>query len=230
MTLFISHIPKTSGVSLRTVVKQHTAGAVVTYYPEPKWEVHDLSLLQSIRDMQPPLVIMGHFLFGMHTLCGLPPRYMTVLREPVDRVVSFYRFVKSLPDTRLGNLVNAGMTLREFVESKLTAGTNNVACRMIAGVAYESRALCKEKWLLDHAMHNLKNYYVIVGLFERRDQYLSRLANELGWPDAEMPQENVTKGDAIYPDAETLAIIRDYNALDIELYEAVASGALAIPS
>jgi hypothetical protein len=56
--------------------------------------------------------------------------------------------------------------------------------------------------------------------------YSSRRWENLGWPETQTPLENVGTGPSMTLDAETRHLIEDHNALDIELYELVKTGAL----
>ena len=40
--------------------------------------------------MKDPLLVTGHFLFGVHRYLNKPCKYITFLRDPVDRIVSAY--------------------------------------------------------------------------------------------------------------------------------------------
>src|SRR5262249_32887625 len=152
-----------------------------------------------------------------------PPRYVTVLREPVARVVSLYRYWRPNPDPSVAAHFKAGISLHDFVAREITEQTNNHMCRMIAGIPPEAGLAIKEQWLLDLALHNLRRHYALVGTQEKLKEFISALASWLGWGAVDVPHINESAGDPTELDDKTLAAIREQNALDIKLYEYVAS-------
>ena len=221
MTLLIAHIPKSAGSSLKKLVRTWTPDVVWAYGGELALGCPDLDFARQFRSRQPPTVVMGHFSFGAHRQLGLKPTYATVLRNPITRVRSLYRYQKSLPDSRFRDQFDAGMDLDAFVRSEITEMTNNHACRVIAGIAPESGTRINETWLLDLALHNLERHFELVGLVENMRPMLTALARRLDWPPVELPQVNVTRGlDVALTQAEQ-DIIAEYNQLDLALYEHV---------
>jgi len=43
--------------------------------------------------------IRGHFEFGVHKYLYRPYTYITMLRHPIERAISWYYFVKQNPDS-----------------------------------------------------------------------------------------------------------------------------------
>lgn len=81
----------------------------------------------------------GHVAHGFHHVVGIQPRYVTVLRDPVDRAVSFYYFVKDIERTDLFERhplrdYADSVTVAQFFENPRFA---NVQTRRLAGIAYD---------------------------------------------------------------------------------------------
>jgi hypothetical protein len=220
MTLLISHVPKTAGSSLRALVTKFNPDTVFVYEGrELALGNPNIEFIRSFRAVAAPRVVMGHFSYGVHRLIGTTPSYATVLREPVERVVSFYRFQKSLPHSPFAAHFKAGISLSDFVRSEITETTNNHMCRMIAGIPPEAGLLINDQWLLDLALHNLRRHYVLVGMVEKLDLFVSEIARWLGWGPFEIPRENQTQGDVIELTPEDRAAVTEANRLDIALFE-----------
>lgn len=223
MTLLISHIPKTAGTSLRRLVEQHEPDAVFVYDGQLQLRNPDLNFLAAFRRGITPRVVMGHFSYGAHRLLGTEPRYVTIVRDPIARVISLYEHQKSLPDSRWAKDFASGLTLRDFVESARTEMTNNHMCRVIAGVAPDAGTLINDRWLLDNAIDNVRRHYLLVGRQEDLPNFVKALGNLQGWPEVAVPVLNAAELPPPKLDPQTRAVIVERNALDLELYETVAS-------
>lgn len=75
--------------------------------------------------------------------------------------------------------------------------------------------------MLALAKENIDKHFAVVGLTERFDETLILCQLAFNWKMPFYTKRNVTqkKADSSNMDAETLEVIRQYNALDIELYE-----------
>lgn len=219
--LLISHVPKTAGSSLKKLVSETWPDAVFAYKGELSLLEPRFDLLQKLRASVNPPIVMGHFSFGAHRFLGVNPRYAIVLREPLSRVTSLYRYQRSLPNSSFFEFFKRNDTMREFVSSGITEMTNNHMCRMIAGVAPDSGKILQDRWLLEHALHNLKIFYEAVGIQEEIDLFLERIAEIMGVAKLSMTRENVTLGMPVELDRDTKNTVEEMNALDLELYDVV---------
>lgn len=218
MTLLISHIPKTAGTSLRRLVSAMSDDVLWVYDRELQLNNPDVEFLADFRRKPPPSVVMGHFSYGSHRLLGIEAEYATVLRNPYERIVSLYRHQKSLPDSRFATELTSGMSVGEFVASGITAMTNNHMCRVLAGVSSDAGYRINERWLLEHAKHNLDRHYSVVGISEHIGSFIEQLSDRLGWPQAVLPHENITSGSPVEVSDQDRDSIVESNLLDIELY------------
>jgi hypothetical protein len=109
----------------------------------------------------------------------------------------------------------------EALERELILDIQNVQTRMIAGLPYDHPPNTYTQEDLQTAMHNLKEYFAVVGLVERFDESLLLLKSVLGWGNIYYNRQNKTprrpSQDDIPP--ETMALIEKENVLDIQLYE-----------
>ena len=97
------HLPKTAGTSFRSALRQHYGATLVEDYamlpmqlPRGQREWQALWAAAAGRSALTPgtRAIHGHFLPVKYRLAlsGRPARYMTWLRDPVERVVSHYHY------------------------------------------------------------------------------------------------------------------------------------------
>lgn len=218
MTLLISHIPKTAGTSLRSLVGKMSDDVVWVYDSQLQLNNPNIEFLTEFRKKPLPSTVMGHFSYGSHRLLGIEAEYATVLRNPFERILSLYRHQRLLPDSRFAAELKSGMSVGEFVASRITAMTNNHMCRVLAGVSPDAGHQINDTWLLEHAKHNLSRHYSLVGVSEDIGPFIKRLGARLGWAQAELPHENVTAGDPIEVSDKDRDTIVENNLLDIELY------------
>ena len=122
-------------------------------------------------------VVRGHMLYGIHEFLPQGATYITMLRDPVARVLSAYYFVLRRP---LNPLHRKLKRERLGVEDclRLFPQRNNLQCRFIAGV--EDTAIDDER-LLDIAKENLTKSFSVVGICERFEESLILIAETFGW-------------------------------------------------
>lgn len=212
------HIPKTAGTSLRAIVNDEYEGSLqlTLYEPSP----YGPETLERLKSQAPAAkAFIGHVFFGTDEVLGFHARYVTFLRHPVSRVVSYFLHNKRHEDSPYFEHIRRGMTLRNMVEDEVIPEVNNNMTRMIAGLHDNSPLHSRE--ILDRAIENMETRFMFVGLSESLDDGLRLLARQLGWRQgAEVPQLNQAPNDlreAI--DETTWASIEGLNELDLELYE-----------
>jgi hypothetical protein len=169
--------------------------------------------------------VLGHFPFGLHGRLTRPSTYVTMLRDPVSRVVSLYNFQRLLEESmgeHEGVRLPAEMSIEDFVREPPYKEVDNGQTRRIsgldAGVGHCSDAM------LQAAQDNLRQHFSVVGITERFDETLVLLARTFSWPQELLyyPRNVTVAGthSSRLPEA-TIDLIRERNAYDIELYEFV---------
>jgi hypothetical protein len=165
-------------------------------------------------------LIKGHLLWGFHRFCPNETTYITILRHPLERAISQYRWhlrpecVYSIPpDT----------TIEEFLESGRFISADNGMTRFIAGMDQEHVAYGKcSQEMLDLAKNNFGRYFLAFGLTEYYDESLILFKKILGWQKFPLYQKkNVHHQKPVnskLSSRENEVLLR-YNHYDIELYE-----------
>lgn len=171
-------------------------------------------------------IIIGHVGYGLHQYLPWPCTYFTILRDPVDRVISSYYQTRR---ARIDPLKQEAqkLTLEEFVLSGLRTALDNGQTRMLSGAAVEEDLNGKvvpygqcTREMLELAKKNLRGF-IAVGLSERFDESLMLFKQALSWSNVYYVKANVGRNKTTRNrlSRSALSCIERYNELDLELYQ-----------
>lgn len=224
-TLIFLHIPKTGGTTLRGIIdRQYKPGEFLIIegarsgnFPRRVREITE-ERLKSVK------IMAGHMDVGIHEYLPCSATYFTLLRDPIDRLISLYYFIKRKPADPHHQLLNeSNMSLKDFVLSGMRINFNNGQARMIAGANYIDTEYGKcSREMLEAAKENLHKYFSFVGTTEQFDESVMLLRKKLNW---DLPiygrQENVAKVRIAVEKLpkETLEVMLELNQIDIELHK-----------
>jgi hypothetical protein len=215
------HLPKAAGSSLRDAFRREYRGqqiyelsgnpeqaAALTRWPVKKR--HEIDLL------------LGHQHFGMHLWLRPGARYITMLRDPIDRCISHYFFVLRKPQHHLHQRVmQERMTLYDYITKQTSRELDNDQVRWLNDDGHRAVAFGGvRRPMLDIAKQRLAEEFEVVGLSERFDESLALVADALQWERIERIRVNVTQNRPRVEEVEPRALdaIRACNELDSELY------------
>lgn len=219
--LIFLHVPKAAGTTLRKIIeRQYKSEAILTTgEPWHEWVKEFESLPQAQK--KGIRIFLGHLRFGFHAYLPQPSTYFTMLRDPVDRIVSYYYFVLESPDHYLYDIVTSqNMTLKDLLCSEISTEFDNGQTRSISGIGHRiGFGQCSPE-TLQAAQANLREHFAVVGLTEHFDESLLLLKRTFGWRIPFYVRENVTKNRPRREEMpkDTLDLIARYNQLDIKLY------------
>jgi len=217
-TVIFLHIVKTAGTTVHQIIDRH-------YQPDEMYWIgtkgytfeHFTSLSEA--DRAKIRLLRGHMVFGLHEFLPGPLTYFTLLRDPVERVISYYYYIRRTPQHYCYDLISSNdMSLKEFIENKADILTLNGQTRVLAGGKWHAE--CTEG-AVEAAKRNLQEHFAIVGLAERFDETLHLLKKAFNWQNLRYTRQNVTvnrpRRDELAP--ATLDAIIKANQFDIELYQ-----------
>jgi len=213
--LVFVHIQKTAGKTLRQILyRQYGRGhtrLVRNYFVAPDVS---LSVIKSLA-AEPPSdlrVIHGHILFWPDIEWPEGTQFLTILRDPVERVISHYYWLRA-----------RSSRFRKTLEDALIGGSipDNLQTRVLAAQTPPFGESTDE--MLDEALRGLKRL-TVVGLTERFDESFVLATRMLEWRRMLYRKENVTPDRKPQDEisAKAIDLIKRYNALDIELYRSAS--------
>jgi len=217
-TVFL-HVPKTAGTTLREIINRQFRPDLVyaVYSTDPAF--HGLDDLKQLTPEQWSglRVVLGHLDWGVAAWAPPETRFVTLMREPQDRVISLYHHQ---------------MTLYRSPEQRLAIPDHIVGSKMIQCDNHQTRILsgenpefgeCRQS-MLDRAIENIETRFDVVGLTERFDESLLLMCAAFGWVIPYYAEENVSVARPLSDqlDGSDLEVIAEYNQLDSQLYQYAA--------
>ena len=247
----IVHIPKAAGSTIRQYYIDYFGADKVTYLNGPnmlKIYDGDAKEIEAIKKfISNKKIITSHFPYGLHNILQQEMKYVTFLRNPIDRVISQYNFMK----TKIfdGKKI---LSIKEMLENGMLC--SNLMTKQIAGLPPENVSFneaelgpnCfymntvgfrfpREFWLyndqllpqqeedneelLHKAISNIDNDFLFAGTQENLKKDIYKLNDLLGIKNQENVQVINKSKNTCNIDSETKELIEKYNQLDIRLYE-----------
>ncbi|HVO45838.1 MAG TPA: sulfotransferase family 2 domain-containing protein [Steroidobacteraceae bacterium] len=221
--LIFLHIPKAAGTTLHSVLEKHYAPAsqLSIYDPEqadrvlPQWPVERRETIRLLK---------GHVAFGLHQYLVGETAYITFVRDPVDRIVSHYYYVRRMPSHYLyQQVMGRNMSLADYAAARLSDELDNGQVRMLAGILSAEQVpigTC-DAGLLELAKKNIAGHFAVAGVTERFDESLALMALLLGWdwvPSYKHLNVSDNRPGKGQIDAAARDSIERANPLDCELY------------
>lgn len=227
-TVIFLHIGKTAGTTLRKILYRNFEKDEVVLVkngnesPARLRREETPAIFAAIPEMERARakLVLGHIIFGLHDLVPQPSTYITLVRRPTSLVVSQYHWVRRDPTHWLhARVVEADMSLEEYVEGGISLESDNSQTRAIAGDTTTPFGECTGE-LLDTAKRNVDRHFSVVGLTERFDESLLLLRHAFGWSKMHYaPAKVAPRRDRPSVPRPVLDRIEALNWLDDELYE-----------
>ena len=222
------HIQKTGGITLQRILRRKLGSPLaLRLFSSIQSKRQTLTLEEALRSKQlSDRYCAGHFCFGVHRLLPQPFTYITILREPVSRIISLYHYSQTNP-TAYYHKHAINKSLEEFALKTPLMELDNGQVRFLAGdeesyfINRTPVGECRRE-LLEAAQKNMEKYFSFIGITEYFDQSILLLSKKMRWRSSLFLRRNSTNRKKSYQAQipETLRQeIAHKNSLDIQLYE-----------
>jgi hypothetical protein len=211
------HVPKTAGSSLYSIFR------TILRPPELLKLHQNVETLDRINALPRQhaarlKVLYGHVDVQLAKQIVPLQRCVTLLRDPVDRIVSYYAFAKHMTSGLHSELARR-TSITQWIDALRLPETDNGMVRRFSGALGEAGIGACSARMLERAKANLARF-ALVGLTDRFDEFYALLALGLGLPMRTYVAEKVNEKRPRFDQlpADVLAELEQRNALDRELY------------
>ena len=224
------HVPKAGGTTLQHIIAKNYLPNQFVHANSNQIHKNPACLYHAKRQTVRPIV-MGHFDRSciLYNLLGdRPIIHFTMFRDPVQRILSHYRYLQS-------NIVHGKhqevkvMSLEEYASSNIKEIQNKQTLRILGdgSRAAQMQALNDPDSVFRAAKQVLEHEFSFFGLTEKYTQFLLMAKKVLKWEDivyrrkniSPKPQPSAAAAELTETDKQGMNIIRERNQLDIRLYD-----------
>ncbi|SHJ50081.1 sulfotransferase family 2 domain-containing protein [Paramaledivibacter caminithermalis] len=203
--LIFLHIPKTGGTTLTNIIRNQYLRNIS--YSADRSGLIPSGVLDYKDELEKASTLCGHFWFGVHNYFSRSSIYITMLRNPIDQVISWFYFKYKNPQYN-----QFDSSFEEYISSdEFNYFTDNVQTHFICGDGTAD---------LERAKQNLTKYFSVVGITELFDESVFIMKKELGWNNIDYSKENSNPSRPNRNQISKLTInkIKEKNKIDLELY------------
>ncbi len=218
--LIFLHVPKSAGTTVNRLIEgEYPLFKIFSVDPVfSKWSCDHLWNLSSKR-LARFRVFKGHMLFGLHKILPQSATYFAVFRDPIDRVLSAFYFMRNyVLHPNYWRFKRDEWELEDFVRN---SPRDNVQTKIVAGASYEEPCTAE---IFERAKGNLRQHFSVVGLSERFEESLALMKLRFDWTLGSYYSFNITRTRPKKRDVPqaTLDLIAQRNSFDIALYAEAA--------
>lgn len=223
--VIFTHVPRSGGITLNSILRNNFPASrqfafyITEHKGSGKKALSDFEALPD-KEKKKLQLLTGHMDFGLHRYYDTPCTYLTLFRNPVSRILSYYTYIVKSDIHYLHNtVVRNRMQLKDILEAKISIEFDNAQVRQISGIQGVKCGQCTPA-MLEKAKENLDKYYPIFGITEKFNESLVLLKKYFDFPAPYYTSLNKSKSkEPVKASDETVQAIKESNYLDMQFYE-----------
>jgi hypothetical protein len=224
--LIFLHIGKTAGSTLGNIIDRNYPNNQLYVIAKNDDNARFAALPEAARARVQ--MLRGITYYGIHTHLPAPARYFTLLRDPVERVISGF-FYNQRRRKRMGIEVRREIGLKQWL--KLEPFQAELQLRMLVGGATIEAALTDPlpENAVEIAMQHIRQHFSLVATINEFDEALLLMQDLFGWKRIAYARRNVAPLDqrALLTD-EQIAFIEEKTIVPRQLYARVQAESQAL--
>jgi hypothetical protein len=209
------HLPKTGGTTLRAILESRYQENQLYSIYEGDPNFHSMQDFHELPEEAKSAinVYTGHINFGMHRSLAGKSCYYAMLRDPVNRVISYYHHVLTYHKI----IKNNKISLIKFINRR-DPQVDNLQTRKLSGLSAPFGKCTKD--MLWTAIDNIDKWFLSIGVTDRFDESFVILAEFIGWEISIYKTLNVgiNRPPQEYFSETEINLIQQHNQLDSILY------------
>ena len=224
-TLIFLHIPKAGGSTLHHVLDWNYDR---TYTVNVYKQISELIALpdEEKRQIQ---CLKGMVFYGIHKYLPQECTYVTIMREPVERMISHYYYLFARK-RRLGETITETDPVKVLqqlpfyptYQLRLLLGGDDIESVLHSPLPPNAVQIARQ---------NIDRDFAVAGVLEHYDETLLMMKRQFGWPRAYYARQNVSEDDR--PNGEEIndefvRLVKEMCAPEVELYRFVRQQTAAL--
>ncbi|RFU64592.1 sulfotransferase family 2 domain-containing protein [Bacillus sp. V59.32b] len=180
------HMPKTAGTTLNSIIKKnYTQNEIIDLYESFKDHQAVVQRLESL-NLEGVKCLNCHLSFGIHQHLSEPSLYITMLREPIDRVISEYYFIRHTPHHGLHEKVMK----MELLEYQREANNMNKQSKIVLGFPLTGDIGLND---FEKGKKNIKKHFAFIGITELFNETIYLMQKQFDWWTIHYRKKNITR-------------------------------------
>lgn len=222
-SVIFDHIPKCAGTTVYTFLRN--------YYPSRLIFGTSVTIENVNKFRNYSKTKRNHYKFVTGHLANLLVDYVeqetiavVVFRDPIDRIVSHYYYVKRRENHFLNKqvFINDNISLKDYCSKIDNEQIRNFYVKRYSGMKDEDIQNFPEK-AVELAFDNISKKYDLVGFQDNIPEFMDKLIEKINLPKGSYENKLVNstqnRMSMAEMDVETSNAIKKYNSLDISLYD-----------
>ena len=219
--IYFLHIPKTAGTTFYSAIQKHFSPKNTLILNDEGDEINEYFQSTPMDEREHLKFCRQHVDYSYYQYFSRKLVYITMLRNPIARVQSFYKHVLRVKDHKYhARVVEQNIDMFDFATKIATNDVSNKQVKMLVGGKAKEQRRLSALDLLEIAKMRLHEF-AFFGLTERFDVSMQLLAYTFGWETLAYISKNQAPQPNLISDLtqREMDVLREKNVLDLELYD-----------